>query len=108
MKAHIDKMSFDIEEQLLVKTKNSSFYALQCDDSTDVSQCWQQLPTDICSIFGRGQYNKIRAYITTRIGHLDPTSKGPDVMKIISDFFFNEVIWEKFAGFFIGGYSMLC
>ncbi|KAE9529996.1 hypothetical protein AGLY_011458 [Aphis glycines] len=43
VKARIDKMSFDIEEQLLVKIKNSPFFALQCDESTDVSQCCQLL-----------------------------------------------------------------
>ena len=41
VKARIDEMSFDIEEQLLVRIKNSPFFALQCDKTTDVSQCCQ-------------------------------------------------------------------
>lgn len=43
MKARIYKMSFDIEKQLLQKIKNSPFFALQCDESTDVSQFFQLL-----------------------------------------------------------------
>jgi len=43
VKARIDKMYFGIEEQLLVKIKNSPFFALQCDESTDVSQRCQLL-----------------------------------------------------------------
>jgi hypothetical protein len=43
VKVRIEKMSYDIEEQLLVKVKNSPYFALQCDESTDVTQCCQLL-----------------------------------------------------------------
>lgn len=41
MKDRIDKMSFDVKEQLLVKVKKSPFYSLQCNESTNISECYQ-------------------------------------------------------------------
>ena len=36
-------MSNDIEEQLVSKIKKSPFFALQCDESTEISNCYQHL-----------------------------------------------------------------
>jgi len=43
VKARVGKMSCDIEEQLLVKIKSSPYFALQCDETTNIAQCRQLL-----------------------------------------------------------------
>jgi len=99
VKARIDKMSFDIEEQLLVKIKNSPFFALQCDERTDVSQCCQLL------VFVRflDNDNLIKEELLL-LQELGTTSKGSDVMKIINDYFEkHKIMWEKLAGFCTDG-----
>jgi len=99
VKARIDKISFDIEEQLLVKIKNSPFYALQCDESTDVSQCCQLL------VFVRflDDDNTIKEELLL-LQELVTTSKGSDVMKIINEYFEkHDIMWEKLVGFCTDG-----
>ncbi|KAK5641078.1 hypothetical protein RI129_009625 [Pyrocoelia pectoralis] len=77
VKARIELMSNDIEEQLVSKIKISPFFALQCDESTDISNCCQNWQT---------------------------TSKGIDVMNIITEYFQNyDIMWEKLAGFCTDG-----
>jgi hypothetical protein len=99
VKVRIEKISYDIEEQLLVKVKNSPYFALQCEESTDVTQCCQLL------VFVRflDEDNTIKEELLI-MRELQTSSKGTDVMKIISDYFQkHDILWEKLAGFCTDG-----
>lgn len=43
MKRRIDELAEDIKEQVLEKIKASRFFAIQCDESTDVAHLCQLL-----------------------------------------------------------------
>lgn len=43
VKLRIDEMANDIKIQMLEKVRSSPFFAIQCDETTDVSQCSQLL-----------------------------------------------------------------
>ncbi|KAL4112208.1 hypothetical protein QTP88_016039 [Uroleucon formosanum] len=88
-----------LEEQLLVKIKNSPFYALQYDESTDVSQCCQLL------VFVRflDDDNTIKEELLL-LQELGTTSKESDVIKINNEYFEkHDIMWEKLAGFCTDG-----
>ncbi|KAK9686058.1 protein of unknown function (DUF4371) [Popillia japonica] len=102
VKARIDTMSNDIEDQLVCEIK-SPYFSLQCDESTDAAQCCQLL------VFVRylGDNNTIKE----ESQELQTTSKGKDVMKIICDYFETHGIgWKRLAGFCTDGVpaSLLC
>lgn len=82
VKARIDMMSNDIEDQLVCEIKKSPYFSLQCDETTDVSQCSQLL------VFVRylGDQNTMKEELLIS-EELETTSKGKDVMKIICDYF---------------------
>ncbi|XP_008180996.1 protein ZBED8-like [Acyrthosiphon pisum] len=43
VKRRIDELALDIKNQLIHKLKYSVFFAIQCDESTDVANCCQLL-----------------------------------------------------------------
>ncbi|XP_022823722.1 SCAN domain-containing protein 3-like [Spodoptera litura] len=93
VKARIELMSSDIEEQLVSRIKKSPFFALQCDESTDISNCCQLL------VFVRflDDDNIIKEELLIS-RELDTTSKGIDVMNSISEFFEkHNLMWDKLA-----------
>lgn len=99
VKARIDVMSNDIEEQLVSKIKKSPCFALQCDESTDVSSSCQLL------VFVRflDDDNLIKEELLIS-RELETTSKGIDVMNIISEYFQkHNIMWEKLVGFCTDG-----
>jgi len=99
VKSRIGNMSQDIEEQLICLIKKSPWFALQCDESTDVAQCCQLL------IFVRflSADNTIKEELLLSQG-LETTSRGVDVMKIILDYFEkHKLMWENLAGFCTDG-----
>ncbi|KAK9708560.1 protein of unknown function (DUF4371) [Popillia japonica] len=99
VKARIDTMSNDIEDQLVCEIKKSPYFSLQCDESTDVAQCCQLL------VFVRylGDNNTIKEELLIS-QELETTSKGKDVMKIICDYFERHGIeWKRLAGFCTDG-----
>lgn len=92
-------MSNDIEEQLIVEIKKSPFFSLQCDETTDVTQCSQLLV--FVRYLGDNSTFKEDLLITQ---DLETTSKGKDVMKIICDNLEKYGLdWNKLAGFFTDG-----
>lgn len=99
VKSRIGNMSQDIEEQLICLIKKSPYFALQCDESTDIANCCQLL------IFVRflNEDNTIKEeLLLSQV--LETTSKGTDVMQIISDYFEKHgLMWEKLAGFCTDG-----
>lgn len=99
VKSRIGNMSQDIEEQLICLIKKSPWFALQCDESTDVAQCCQLL---IFVRFLSGDNTIKEELLLSQV--LETTSKGVDVMKIILDYFEkHKLMWENLAGFCTDG-----
>ncbi|XP_063243089.1 SCAN domain-containing protein 3-like [Bacillus rossius redtenbacheri] len=99
VKARIELMSNDIEEQLVSRIKMSPFFALQCDESTDISNCAQLL------VFVRflDDDNIIKEELLFS-QELEMTSRGIDVMNIIIGYFQKYgIMWEKLVGFCTDG-----
>ncbi|XP_063931356.1 protein FAM200C-like [Zophobas morio] len=93
VKARIETMSLDIEEQILLKIKNSPYFALQCDETTDIATCCQLL------VFVRfvDEDNTIKELLLSSA--LETTSKGIDVMNIISNYLEkHQILWQNLAG----------
>lgn len=92
--SRIQKMSTDIEEQVTDKIKSSPYFALQCDESTDVSQGCQLL------VFVRFlDENKTFKEEFLFCQELKTTSQGADVMNVISQHLEKHgLMWEKLAG----------
>src|SRR5215469_5564523 len=93
-KRKIEEISL-FNNTVLIELKNSPFFALQCDESTDVAHCCQLL------VFVRflGKDNTIKEELLLS-QCLETSSKGSDVMKIICDYFEkNELKWENLSGF---------
>lgn len=99
VKSRIQKMSTDIEEQVVDKIKCSPYFALQCDETTDVSQCCQLL------VFIRFlNDNKKFEEELLFSQELETTSKGEDVMDLISQYLEKHgLMWQKLAGFCTDG-----
>ena len=94
VKPRIETMSLDIEEQILLKIKNSPYFALQCDETTDIATCCQLL------VFVRfvDEDNTIKELLLSSA--LETTSKGIDVMNIISNYLEkHQILWQNLAGF---------
>lgn len=95
IKSRIDKMSYDVEDQLLHKLKKSPYFGMQCDESTDVSQCSQLL--NFVRYFDESDDTIKEDMLLMEA--LKTTTKAVDVMKIIDDYFIrNEISWGKLAG----------
>ncbi|CAH2102489.1 unnamed protein product [Euphydryas editha] len=99
VKSRIKKMSNDVEEQVIENIKRSPYFALQCDESTDVSQCCQLL------VFIRFlNDNKTFKEELLFSQELKTTSQGADVMDLISQYFEKHgLMWERLAGFCTDG-----
>jgi hypothetical protein len=99
VKTRIQKMANDIEEQIIDKIKCSPYFALQCDESTDVSQCCQLL------VFIRflNDNNTFKEELLFS-QKLETTSQGTDVMDAISQYLEKHgLMWQKLAGFCTDG-----
>lgn len=94
VKSRILKMSNDIEDQVIDKIKNSPYFALQCDESTDVSQCCQLL---VFIRFLEDDKKFIEELLFSQ--ELETTSQGADVMHAISQYIEKHgLMWERLAG----------
>lgn len=92
-------MSQGIEEQLICLIKKSPWFALQCDESTDVVHCCQLL---IFVRFLSGDNTIKEELLLSQV--LESTSIGVDVMKIILDYFEkHKLMWENLVGFCTNG-----
>lgn len=88
-------MSCDVEEQLIDKIKKAPYFALQCDETTDVSQYSQLL------VFVRFFDSEKNVFIEEMLfmDTLETTARGIDVFeKVVSYFEKNNVEWEKLVG----------
>lgn len=86
----IDKLSEDIKEQVLDKIKASCFFAIQCDESTDVAHLCQLL---VYSWFVDEGTVKEEILFSAA---LETTAKAIDVFSKVSEFFQEYgLLWEK-------------
>ncbi|KAK4882417.1 hypothetical protein RN001_005736 [Aquatica leii] len=82
VKLCIQNMSNDIEKQVIDKIKCSPYFALQCDESTDVSQCCQLLV--FIRFFNDNQTFQEELLFSQE---LETTFQGADVMNVINQYF---------------------
>lgn len=93
IKRRIDVMADDIEKQVVAAVKESKFYAIQLDESTDIAQCCQLL------VFVRYIQNETIKSDLLFSTELTTSSKAVDIMIAISDFLGkHELSWQKLIG----------
>ncbi|XP_066963754.1 protein FAM200C-like [Macrobrachium rosenbergii] len=93
VKCRIDELSEDIKEQILDKIKASGFFAIQCDESTDVAHLCQLL---VYSRFVDEGTVKEEILFSAA---LETTAKAIDVFSKVHEFFHAYGLsWEKLVG----------
>lgn len=93
MKQHIDELALDIKNQLINKLKNSVFFAIQCDELTDVANFCQLLV--YCRFINEQSIAEDLLFSQA----LNSTSKGSDVLSAINKFFYlNGLSWNNVIG----------
>lgn len=93
VKRRIDDMAEDITNQVVDAIKQSPFFAIQLDESTDIAQCSQLI---VYVRYIENERMKDELLFSTE---LVTTTKAVDVMKAMSDFFNKyELSWQKLMG----------
>lgn len=93
VKQRIHDMSQDIKLQVVEKIRKSPFFAIQLDETTDVSQLSQLLA--YARFVSENQIEEEFLFCKP----LTTTAKAEDVMNIVSNFFQEENLsWEKLIG----------
>ncbi|CAK1591742.1 unnamed protein product [Parnassius mnemosyne] len=93
VKRRIDDMAEDIKKQVVEAVTESTFYAIQLDESTDIAQCCQLL------VFVRYMQNETIKDELLFSTELTTTTKAIDIMTAVSDFFAkHELSWQKLMG----------
>lgn len=93
VKRRIDDMAEDITNQVVDAVKQSPFFAIQLDESTDVAQCSQLL---VFVRYIQDYTIKDEILFSTE---LTTTTKAVDVMSAVSDFFGkHDLSWQKLIG----------
>ncbi|XP_060873903.1 SCAN domain-containing protein 3-like [Metopolophium dirhodum] len=93
IKRRIDYMGDYMKSQLLIQIKNSDTFAIQLDESTDLTNNAQLM------VFVRYQYNLEINEDLLFCETLSETTKGIDIFKKVNDFFIiNELDWTKCVG----------
>ncbi|CAM5165497.1 unnamed protein product [Natator depressus] len=85
VKRRIDDMAKDLKLQVVEAVKAFPFFTIQCDDTTEVTQCCQLLV--YVRFFNDGTVKEGLLFSK----ELTTTLKVSDVMKTVSDFFFKKV-----------------
>ncbi|KAF0746453.1 Integrase catalytic domain-containing protein [Aphis craccivora] len=76
-----NELALDIQDQLIHKLKNSIFFAIQCDESTDVANCCQLLV--YCRFINEKTITEELMFSQALIS----ITKGSDVLSAIENFF---------------------
>nr|XP_039250101.1 protein ZBED8-like [Styela clava] len=93
IKTRIDEIAHDIELQVIEKIKLSPFFAIQCDETTDVANLCQLL------VYVRFVGSSSIEEDMLLCKPLETTSKAEDVFKLVAEFFENnELKWDKLVG----------
>ncbi|XP_068204577.1 zinc finger BED domain-containing protein 5-like [Palaemon carinicauda] len=86
-------MAEDIKTQVVEKVKSSLVFAIQCDESTDVSQCSPLL------VYTRFIWKESLEEDMLFCCSLESSTTADDVFKAVSGFFQeNDISWEKLIG----------
>ena len=94
VKRRIHNMSDDISDQVTTAVKASKYgFAMQLDESTDVSNCSQLL------VYVRFTENDIVKTELLMSNEVPGTTKGKDIYDIVDEFFQkNSLEWSKLVG----------
>lgn len=93
IKTRIDELAQDIECQVLEKIHASPYFAIQCDETTDVAQLSQLLV--YVRYVGSTSIEEEMLFCKP----LETTTKAEDVFKVVATFFDNNGMkWEKLVG----------
>jgi len=103
IKTRIDELASDIEFQVIQKIKASPYFAIQCDETTDVAQLSQLL------VYVRYVGSTFIEEEILFCRPIETTTKAEDVFKIVASFFDDkELQWEKLVGIcMVGAPTML-
>lgn len=89
----IQDMSDDIEETVVSRIKNSNYFAIQVDESTDVTKC------AVLLVIGRYVYKNEMEENLLLCYPLPETTKGADIFDAINGYFVeNDISWDKCCG----------
>lgn len=93
VKRRNDDMAADVKTQLISLLHKFTYFSLQCDESTDVSQCAQLMV--YCRFINENKLCEELLFCKK----LEETYKGSDVFKLMDDFLEeNNLNWESVAG----------
>jgi len=93
MKRRIDSIGYNIKSQLISRIKQSNFFAIQLDESTDITNCAQLM------VFIRYQYSNQIHDDLLFCRELLNTTRGHDIFVKVDEFFLeNELEWSKCVG----------
>ena len=93
IKTRIDELANDIECQVLQKIHASPYFAIQCDETTDVAQL-SQLMVYVCFV-GSATIEEEMLFCKP----LETTTKAEDVFRVVDAYFHkNGMKWEKLVG----------
>ena len=93
VKLRIDEMADDIKTQVFEKVRSSPFFAIQCDETTDVSNCSHLL------VYARFIGNGILEEEMMLCCPLETTTKADDNLAVVSKLFEeNNLSWCKLVG----------
>lgn len=93
VKNRIDEMAEDIKIQVAEKVKSSPVFAIQCDETTDISHCSQLL------VYTRFIWKESVEEDMLFCCPLETSSTANDVFEAVSNFFqAHDILWEKLIG----------
>ena len=93
IKTRIDELANDIECQVLQKIYASPYFAIQCDETTDVAQL-SQLMVYVCFV-GSATIEEEMLFCKS----LETTTKAEDVFRVVDAYFYkNGIKWVKLVG----------
>ena len=98
IKTRIDELANDIEYQVLQKIHASLYFAIQCDETTDVAQLSQLM------VYVRFVRSATIEEEMLFCKSLETTTKAEDVFRVVDAYFHkNGMKWEKLVGIFTDG-----
>ena len=93
VKERIGELSQDIKDQVISQIKKSPFFAIQCDETTDIGNCAQLL------VYARFMSGNIVKEEMLFCQPLESHTKSADIFNAVSKFFQeNQLSWESLVG----------
>lgn len=93
VKKRIDELSQDIKDQVLDQIKKSPFFAIQCDETTDISNYSQLL------IYARFMSDNMMKEEMLFCHPMESRTTSSDIFNVVTNFFEkNKLSWESLVG----------